>query len=379
MIKRFNTITLRHLVIDSNKMIGLEYISNPSIQALVGTLNNVKWSEEFELSYIQNTNYNLDQIFTIFKGIAWVNCKYFYKDKQINTNISEPDYSNFKNKQNRHKRKCPDEYIDRLQVLRYSKSTVSTYVSMFEEFINYYLDVDLLSLNENDIKAYMKYLLERDVSSSYQNQAINAIKFYYEMVLRLPNRYYHIDRPRREEKLPLVLSVEEIQRLFNAVINTKHRAILITIYSAGLRVSELLNLKISDIQSERKLIFVRNSKGKKDRTTLLGNKTLEVLRIYYKKYRPEEYLFEGPDGGKYSSSSIQKLLKKNLNKAKILKPATIHTLRHSFATHLLEKGTNLRYIQSLLGHSSPKTTEIYTRVSTVGIGDIRNPIDNLDI
>lgn len=116
MIKRFNTITLRHLVIDSNKMIGLEYISNPSIQALVGTLNNVKWSEEFELSYIQNTNYNLDQIFTIFKGIAWVNCKYFYKDKQINTNISEPDYSNFKNKQNRHKRKCPDEYIDRLQV-----------------------------------------------------------------------------------------------------------------------------------------------------------------------------------------------------------------------------------------------------------------------
>lgn len=379
MVKRFNTITLRHLVIDCNKMIGLEYISNPSIQALVGTLNNVKWSEEFELSYIQNTNYNLDQIFTIFKGIAWVNCKYFYKDKQINTNISEPDYSNFKNKQNRYKRKCPDEYIDRLQVLRYSKSTVSTYVSMFEEFINYYLDVDLLSLNENDIKAYMKYLLEREVSSSYQNQAINAIKFYYEMVLRLPNRYYHIDRPRREEKLPLVLSVEEIQRLFNAVINTKHKAILITIYSAGLRVSELLNLKISDIQSERKLIFVRNSKGKKDRTTLLGNKTLEVLRIYYKKYRPEEYLFEGPDGGKYSSSSIQKLLKKNLNKAKILKPATIHTLRHSFATHLLEKGTNLRYIQTLLGHSSPKTTEIYTRVSTVGIGDIRNPIDNLDI
>jgi site-specific recombinase XerD len=163
------------------------------------------------------------------------------------------------------------------------------------------------------------------------------------------------------------------------ITNLKHRAILTTIYSAGLRISELLELKISDIQSDRKLILVRNSKGNKDRTTLLGNSTLKILRVYYKQYKPQEYLFEGINRGKYTATSAQKVLKKALFKAGITKPATLHTLRHSFATHLLEQGTNLRYIQVLLGHESPKTTEIYTRVSTIGMKDIINPLDMLDI
>ena len=195
----------------------------------------------------------------------------------------------------------------------------------------------------------------------------------------LPNRYYHIDRPRKQEKLPVVLSVEEIKRIINSIENLKHRAIIITIYSGGLRISELLELKISDIQSDRGLILIRNAKGKKDRTTLLGIKTLDILREYYKEYNPKEYLFEGINGGKYSSTSIQKILKKALYKTKIIKPVSIHTLRHSFATHLLEKGTNLRYIQTLLGHSSPKTTEVYTRVSTIDIEKIKNPIDILGL
>jgi len=173
--------------------------------------------------------------------------------------------------------------------------------------------------------------------------------------------------------------VEEVQQLISLTTNIKHKAILMCIYSAGLRMSELLNLKLTDILSDRKLILVRNGKGKKDRTTLLGTKTLEILRVYYLEYKPEEYLFEGQKGGKYSATSVQRVFKKALSLAKIRKPATVHTLRHSFATHLLEKGTNLRYIQTLLGHSSPKTTEIYTRVSTVDIEDIKNPIDFLDI
>lgn len=379
MNNKFNTITLRHLIIDNSKMIGLDYSNNPSIQALIETFKDVCWSDEYGLNYIKNNKYNLDRIFKIFKGIAWVNCKYFFKDKLINKDIPEPDYSFIKIKATKYKRKCPDEFIDKLQVMRYSKNTVNTYVSMFEEFINYYIDVDLLSINENDIKAYLKHLVKRNVSHSYQNQAINAIKFYYEIVLGLPNRYYYIDRPRKEDKLPIVLSVEEIKRIITSIENIKHKAIIMTIYSAGLRVSELLELKISDIQSDRKLILIRNAKGKKDRTTLLGNKTLEILREYYKEYKPKEYLFEGQNGGKYTSTSIQKILKRALNRAKIYKPVTIHTLRHSFATHLLEKGTNLRYIQALLGHASPKTTEIYTRVSTVDIEKIKNPIDNLNL
>ena len=375
---KYNTITIRHLIVNNKRMIGLEYNNNPTIQALVDTFD-VGWDENLSMNYVENNITNLNKIYSIFKGVAWINGKYFFKDKPINTKIDEPNYTSIKNKKTKYERKCPSEYIDKLQVLRYSKSTVNTYVSMFEEFINYYKGIDLISINENDIRAYLLHLVERDVSISYQNQAINSIKFYFEIVLGLPNRHYYVERPRKVETLPLVLSVEEIQRLLNTVTNLKHKAILITIYSAGLRVSEVLELKMSDIQSDRMLILVRNSKGNKDRTTLLGKKTLDVLREYYLEYKPVDYLFEGQNGGKYSSTSIQKILKKALNKANIIKPATIHTLRHSFATHLLEKGTNLRYIQTLLGHSSPKTTEIYTRVSTVDIEHIKNPIDNLDI
>ncbi|MBE9468142.1 MAG: tyrosine-type recombinase/integrase [Bacteroidetes bacterium] len=375
----FSTITLKHLIIDNSKTIGLEYPDNPTIRALVSTLKNVKWSNKYGISYIADNKNNLDSIYLIFRGVAWVNGKYFFKNKPINTNIPEPNYTSIKNKKSKYKRKCPEEYIDKLQVLRYSENTVRTYVAMFEEFINYYLESDLLSINANDITNYLKYLVGRKVSKSYQNQAINAIKFYYEIVLSLPNCYYHIDRPRKEQKLPIVLSTVEIQNMFKTITNIKHKAILMTIYSAGLRVSELINLKISDIQSERRLILVRNSKGNKDRVTLLGEKTLIILREYYKTYKPKNYLFEGSKGGKYSRTSIQKILKKAVLKAKIPKRVTIHTLRHSFATHLLEKGVNLRYIQNLLGHASPKTTEIYTRVSTIGISEIKNPIDILDI
>lgn len=379
MENRFNTLTLRHLIVNDKQMIGLEYKNNPSIHALVGTLDNVQWSKAFSMNYVEDNKSNLDKIYQIFKGIAWVNGRYFFKDKPINLNIPEPDYSYHKQKRSKYSRKCPDEYIEKLQVLRYSKNTVNTYVSMFEEFINYYSEMDLLSINENEIRDFLLHLVERNVSHSYQNQSINAIKFYYEIVLGLPNRYYYIDRPRKPEKLPMVLSVEEIQSLIKVTKNIKHKAILMCIYSAGLRMSELLDLKLTDILSDRKLILVRNGKGKKDRTTLLGGKTLEILRLYYLEHKPVDFLFEGQKGGRYSATSVQRIFKKSLALAKIRKPATVHTLRHSFATHLLEKGTNLRYIQTLLGHSSPKTTEIYTRVSTVDIEDIKNPIDHLDL
>jgi len=354
---KLNNITLRHLIVNNQQMIGLVYLNNPTIDSIIKSINNISWSNEFGMYYIPNSKNNLSNLFKIFNGIAWLNCKYFFKEKPINTNIDEPDFSKYKNKKSKYKRLCPSEYIDKLQVLRYSKNTLATYISKFEEFINYYEEKDLLSINEIDIKDFIKHLVDRDVSKSYQNQSINAIKFYYEIVLGLPNRFYHIDRPRRDNKLPLVLSVQEVQKLLMTITNLKHKAILTTIYSAGLRISELLELKINDIQSDRKLILVRNSKGNKDRTTLLGNSTLKILREYYKQYKPTNYLFEGAKGGKYSSTSAQKVLKKALFMAGIIKPATLHTLRHSFATHLLEQGTNLRYIQVLLGHESPKTTE----------------------
>ena len=252
--------------------------------------------------------------------------------------------------------------------MRYSPSTIQTYCSLFEEFINYYHRFDITRIDEHQIIAFLRHLVsERKVSISYQNQSINAIKFYYERVLGSQRKIYLVDRPRTEKTLPIVLSQSEIQQILTAPTNLKHRAILTTIYSAGLRVSEVIALKKSDIDSKRMQIRVAQAKGKKDRYTLLSPITLELLRNYFKQYKPQEHLFEGPNGQPYSDRSIQALLKEALKKSGIQKRVTVHTLRHSFATHLLESGTDLRYIQSLLGHESSRTTEIYTHITTKGI------------
>ena len=277
-------------------------------------------------------------------------------------------------------RACPEEYTLKLQELRYSDRTLAIYKSMFEEFINYYHKYDINRLDEQMITEFLRYLvIERKVSTSYQNQSINAIKFYFERVLGGKRKVYLVDRPRKERTLPEVLSEEEVSNLLSVTQNLKHKAILMTIYSAGLRVGEAIALKIKDIDSQRMQIRVEQSKGKKDRYTLLSIKTLEVLRQYVKIYKPKVWLFEGQDGGQYSERSIQALLKQSLQKTSIKKRVTVHTLRHSFATHLLEHGTDLRYIQALLGHESSKTTEIYTHVTTKGFQLIQSPLDRLKI
>ena len=277
-------------------------------------------------------------------------------------------------------RTCPQNFIDKLRELRYSQNTLDVYSDMFEEFINYYEDYALEDITEQMIMDFLRYLVtERHVSTSYQNQSINAVKFYYERVLGGRRKVYMINRPREEKFLPEVLSQEEVTALLNATENLKHKAILMTIYSAGLRIGEAINLKIKDIDSNRMQIRVEQAKGKKDRYTLLGNKTLEILRKYVAEYKPTIWLFEGAKGETYSQKGIQAILKKSVEKVGIKKHITVHTLRHSFATHMLEAGTDLRYIQSLLGHSNSKTTEIYTHITTKGFDQIKSPLDNLNI
>ena len=277
-------------------------------------------------------------------------------------------------------RPCPEDYILKLKELRYSERTLLTYKRLFEEFINFYHQIELKLIDETLITAFMRYLvIERKISISYQNQAINAIKFYYERVLGGQRKVYLVDRPRSEKKLPTVLSEQEVGDLLKATKNLKHRAILMLAYSAGLRLSELINVRIKDIDSNRMQIRIEQAKGKKDRYSLLSIKLLEVLRKYFVEYRPKERLFEGPGGTAYSARSIQSIMSASALKAGIKKNVGIHTLRHSFATHLLENGTDLRYIQSLLGHESSKTTEVYTHVTTKGFDQITSPLDKLDI
>lgn len=245
---------------------------------------------------------------------------------------------------------------------------------------NFFPEVLLPDISEDQIIQFLRYLVnERKVSVSYQNQSINAIKFYYERVMNGNRKLYHIDRPREEETLPEVMSEEEVAALLKSINNLKHLAIIMTIYSGGLRISEAVNLKIKDIDSKRMQIRVEQSKGKKDRYTLLGTTTLKVLRKYVAEYKPVLWLFEGEPGGRYSVSSIRQVFYAAVKAAGIKKKVSVHTLRHSFATHLLEAGTDMRYIQSLLGHQSSKTTEIYTHITTKGFETIKNPLDKLDI
>jgi integrase/recombinase XerD len=291
---------------------------------------------------------------------------------QKQSRISQYDIPNY--------RTCPEEFIAKLKELRYSEQTIKSYRGHFEEFINYYHRFELDRIDEKQIKSYLRYLvMERKVSISHQNQAINAIKFYYERILGGQRKVYYIDRPRREKTLPTVLSEEEIISILNSIDNIKHKAIIMTIYSAGLRISEVIGLKIKDIDSKRMQIRVEQGKGKKDRYTLLSGKALEVLRAYFKVYKPKIWLFEGQGGEQYAGRSIQNILKTAVSQTDIKKRVTVHTLRHSFATHLLENGTDLRYIQHLLGHESSRTTEVYTHITTKGFEQIKSPLDKLNI
>lgn len=370
------SITLKHLLIENDKCIGLLFHSDKVILALVKELPDLKWSEKFNMFYIPNTKGNLTLIFNKFRGVAWVNCNHFFKDKVINPYHEKPDVEWFRNRRlNDNYRACPEEYLQKLELKKYAANTVRSYVKCFEAFINHYKDDDLMALNEQDIRAYLQKLIQEKRSNSYINQVINSIKFYYEVVLDMPNRFYAIERPRKERKLPKVLSKEEVLAMIHSTHNIKHRCIISILYSAGLRRNELLTLKLEDIDSKRMLIHIKAAKGNSDRYTLLSQTLLTDLREYYKEYKPENFLFEGHYNKPYSAASVLKIVKRAAEESGIRKNVTPHMLRHSFATHLLENGTDLRYIQTLLGHKSSKTTEIYTHIATNAFSTIKNPLD----
>lgn len=224
----------------------------------------------------------------------------------------------------------------------------------------------------------MKLLDEKNSTHTYINQAISALKIFFKEVLKKPKVLINVPRPKKEKKLPDILSQQEVLRLLEAVDNVKHKAIMLLIYSAGLRVGEVVRLKAEDIDSERNLIHIRQGKGRKDRYTLLSSMALDALNLYIELYGPYKWLFPGAEPGRHiTERSVQKVFDGAKERAGIRKDVSVHTLRHSFATHLLEAGTDLRYIQELLGHQSSKTTEIYTHVSKKELGRIQSPLDRI--
>lgn len=255
-------------------------------------------------------------------------------------------------------------YVQKLEQKRYSENTIKIYKSYFIDFCTYFKNQKIDKITKEEINHYIHSLvINKGISSSQQNQRINAIKFYYEKVKGEKKLYFTIDRPKSKKNLPDALSTKEIKQILDSTENIKHKCIISILYACGLRRNELVNLKIKDILSDQMLIKIRNSKGNKDRYVGLSNYLLMILRDYYQKYKPKEYIIEGINGGKYSAESILKVVKSAAIRAGIKRKVTPHMLRHSFATHHLEKGTDLRYIQEFLGHNSSKTTEIYTHVA----------------
>lgn len=340
----------------------LRFEYNSRLNLYVKNISGFAWSKTLGAWYISTKDRVIDSLYRTLSEFATIEIT----EESGTKKIFKPDDM------------LPSGYLELLHQKRYSFNTIKTYTSYFRHFQRHFKSRNIDEVSKEEINAYLLELIKKkSISESQQNQRINAIKYYYEKVLGRQREYYQIERPRRSTKLPNVISRHEVKRMIEVTKNLKHKVILQLLYSAGLRRSELINLKLTDIDSARMLIKVRGAKGKKDRYTQLSKNVLLDLRIYYKEYRPKEFIIEGSGGGMYSATSILNIVKDAAKLAGIRKQVTPHMLRHSFATHHLESGTDLRYIQEWLGHSSPKTTQIYTHVSETDFRKFMNPLDEL--
>lgn len=270
------------------------------------------------------------------------------------------------------------EYEQYMRGQRYSKSTIVSYLTFVRSLLGFFKTKESAYISLRDIHKYnYEVIIKNRYSISYQRQFIGAIKLFFDYVVHCSFNTEELERPRKESKLPTVLSKKEIRQLLICTRNLKHKAVLSTIYAAGLRLGEVLSLRIGDIDADRMQIHIKLAKGKKDRYVKMSKANFLILRQYLNKYVPKRYLFEGPNYKPYSGSSVRNVLQRSCEKAGIKKHVTPHTLRHSYATHLLELGVDIRYVQSFLGHKSPATTMIYTHISSEKVDNMVNPLDEL--
>lgn len=335
---------------------------NIRIISEIKKISGFMWSQSLKAWYIPSANFDQDLFMEKLSKIA----SFDFRNRNGKTVPGKDSIS------------LPTGYLELLQQKRYSDNTVKTYSSYFLMFLKYFIERNPEEITKSEINDYILELInKKNISASQQNQRINAIKFYYEKVLGRPKEFYLIERPRKEKRLPDVISKEEVKEMILSTGNMKHKVIISLLYSSGLRRSELIELRQEDIDPNRLLIKVRDAKGNKDRYTQLSKGVLKDLKVYYDQYNPQKFVIEGISGERYSATSIVNVVKDAANRAAIKKRVTPHMLRHSFATHHLESGTDLRYIQEWLGHSSPKTTQIYTHVSETDFRKFNNPFDEL--
>ncbi len=352
----------------------------PTHLSIVKNMHGRRWNPELLSWEVPLTKISVRFVEKYLKDVAdWT----FEPGADLPERVEVPKRNFSEDKQRFEPAKYEDAVTALEQVLllkRYSWRTIKSYKNCFRRFIRYYDDIKPRQLTRAQIDAYIVHLIKtKNITESHQNQILSAIKMFYAETVEQEEKVRYLIRPKKSMKIPHVLTEAEVIRLLKAVDNQKHHCILMLIYSAGLRLNELIQLRLADLQPDQQRLFVYGGKGKKDRCTLLSPKVWEKLKQYLEIYKPVEWLFEGQTGGQYSGRSVQKLFTKAKLRTGINPYATVHTLRHSFATHLLENGVDLRYIQELLGHESSKTTEIYTHLTHTGWAKVKSPIEDLDI
>ena len=346
----------------------------------VRQLDGRRWDPELKRWRVRPTAVVLRQLELFFPNARW-----FCEKPNALSPLPEPVSKSAKIDQRRGPKLSPEREqllldCERQLILKaYAYSTRKTYLHGLRHFLKSYpRKVDAKVFDTTRICTYLLEQIKQEKwSKSRQNGVINAIKFLYEHVLGYDRQKIDLPRPRKDQKLPNVFSTGEVKRILASVENVKHHAILSVVYGCGLRLKEVIQLRIVDVNSEQGVIFIKGSKNNKDRNVMLSPKLLGVLREYYRQYRPKYWLFEGQDGGQYGRSSVQAIFNRAKERARANPYATLHGLRHSFATHLLEKGVDLRTVQHLLGHATITTTEIYTHITDTLLAKVRSPLDDV--
>lgn len=363
----------------SMDVVFLQFPKDDELIKIIRENYDAKWSASKKMWYVLASQFELHEFMQLMKGKAWVDYSRIRKSNILKNEVTSNSINQKIEVQQFHQ-DILTRYKEKLIIKRYSSSTIRSYCSLFGRFLNWAHDIDPITLSSDDVNNFiLHHIKESNLSATLQNQYINAIRFFYNEVENKPRHLMNPERPKRDKKLPEVLSVEEVQQLISSTENIKHKCILSLIYGSGLRISEAVLMKITDIEINRRMVKIRSGKGKKDRYSILSEKFLILLQSYLEQFNPKEMLFEGQNGGLYSTRSIQAIFHAACRKAGIRRKVSVHTLRHSFATHLLERGTDLRYIQNLLGHSSSKTTEIYTHITQKGIDKLKSPLDDLEL
>jgi len=361
-----STIILEQKTHRKNNQLLIKFDYDETLISLVRSVNGASWSKSLKAWYLINTAENLAIILKLFKGITKIDLSGISKKVGFKRDLTPEQ------------KKILNSFYLFLKGKRYSQSTIQTYTFFVADFINFHTKTPLEELTNRDVELFIETVfIERNYSVSSQRQFISALKIFTVFCPQTKINNLSLERPKKSRLLPNVLSQEEVLRIIQLTKNLKHRAIIVLLYSSGLRIGEVTGLLLKNIDILRKQIKVEGGKGRKDRFVVLATSYLPLLHNYLTTFKPALYFIEGPTGKKYSESSIRKFLFKSVQKAGISKKVTPHTLRHSYATHLLENGIGLRHIQELLGHAKPETTMIYTHVAKKDLLDIQSPLDTI--